>query len=60
MYFRKNVLGQLKDGMKTLFITVLIYPEEICKSYTHKKIATSSEFIDGLLQYLQTLKLWKA
>lgn len=60
MYFRKNVLGQLKGGMKILFITVLIYPEEICKSYTHKKITTSSELMDELLQYLQTLNVWKA
>lgn len=34
MYFRKNILDQLNGGIKILFITVLIYPEEICKSYT--------------------------
>lgn len=34
----KNILGQLKGGMKILFITVLIYAEENCKSSTHKKL----------------------
>lgn len=56
----KNILGQPKGGMKILFITVLIYAEENCKSSTHKKITTGSELMYGLLQYLQTLKVWKA
>lgn len=36
-FFRKKVLGQLKGGMKLLILTVLIYPGQICKGYTHKK-----------------------
>lgn len=36
--FRKKVLGQLECEMKILLLTVLIYPTEICKGYTHKKI----------------------
>lgn len=31
-------MGQLKVGKKILFLTVLIYAEEISKNYTQKKL----------------------